>query len=237
MLASASCRDRARSEPRAVIELFTSQGCSSCPAADKLLGELAQRSVAGRAEPPVDYWDYLGWKDTLGAARPYRAPARLRRCPRRPRGLHAAGGRERRCRRCSAATRRRSSRRLRRPAATPQPLDVPVTLTIDGDKVDRSACRPRRAIAAVAKSGSVRSPGKVPVEIGRGENRGKTLTYHNVVRRWVKLGDWNGKAADLQRAAQRCRGAPASTRLRCWCRAARREARRDARRGDDSPLR
>src|SRR5262249_33339919 len=52
-------------EPRAVIELFTSQGCSSCPAADKLLGELARDPSLVTMSLPVDYWDYLGWKDTL----------------------------------------------------------------------------------------------------------------------------------------------------------------------------
>src|SRR5882757_7297288 len=55
----------ARAEPRAVIELFTSQGCSSCPAADKLLGELAQDPSLMTMSLAVDYWDYLGWKDTL----------------------------------------------------------------------------------------------------------------------------------------------------------------------------
>ena len=48
--------------------------------------------------------------------------------------------------------------------------------------------------AAAAKSGSARSPARSQVAIGRGENSGHTLTYYNVVRRWVKLGDWNGKA-------------------------------------------
>jgi len=52
-------------EPRAVIELFTSQGCSSCPAADKVLGELARDPTLLTMSLPVDYWDYLGWKDTL----------------------------------------------------------------------------------------------------------------------------------------------------------------------------
>ena len=52
-------------EPRAVIELFTSQGCSSCPPADRLMGELAHDPSLVTMSLPVDYWDYLGWKDTL----------------------------------------------------------------------------------------------------------------------------------------------------------------------------
>ena len=52
-------------EPRAVVELFTSQGCSSCPPADKLAGELAQDPSLLVMSLPIDYWDYLGWKDTL----------------------------------------------------------------------------------------------------------------------------------------------------------------------------
>lgn len=55
----------AQAEPRAVIELFTSQGCSSCPPADKLLGELAADPSLVTISVPIDYWDYLGWKDTL----------------------------------------------------------------------------------------------------------------------------------------------------------------------------
>ena len=54
-------------ERRALLELFTSQGCSSCPAADKLLGEFAADQSLVALSVPIDYWDYLGWKDTLAS--------------------------------------------------------------------------------------------------------------------------------------------------------------------------
>ena len=50
-----------------MLELFTSQGCSSCPPADKLFADLAQRPDVIVLSLPVDYWDYLGWKDTLAS--------------------------------------------------------------------------------------------------------------------------------------------------------------------------
>src|SRR5947209_4358514 len=56
-------------EIRAVVELFTSQGCSSCPPADKLLAELAEDASLVPLSLPIDYWDYLGWKDTLADPR------------------------------------------------------------------------------------------------------------------------------------------------------------------------
>ena len=52
---------------KAVIELFTSQGCSSCPPADKLLESYIKRKDVIALTMPVDYWDYLGWKDTLAS--------------------------------------------------------------------------------------------------------------------------------------------------------------------------
>src|SRR5438477_7336551 len=56
-------------DPRAVVELFTSQGCSSCPPADKLVGELGSDPSLVALSLPIDYWDYLGWKDTLADPR------------------------------------------------------------------------------------------------------------------------------------------------------------------------
>src|SRR5246500_2249649 len=59
----------AHADPRAVVELFTSQGCSSCPPADKILGELSNDPSVIALSMPIDYWDYLGWKDTLADSR------------------------------------------------------------------------------------------------------------------------------------------------------------------------
>ncbi|MGE3158767.1 MAG: DUF1223 domain-containing protein, partial [Xanthobacteraceae bacterium] len=65
VFASAVASLPARAEPRAVLELFTSQGCSSCPAADKLLAQFAGDPSVIALTLAIDYWDYLGWKDTL----------------------------------------------------------------------------------------------------------------------------------------------------------------------------
>src|SRR5258708_487206 len=59
----------AHAEPRAVVELFTSQGCSSCPPADQIIGDLAKDPSVIALSLPIDYWDYLGWKDTLADSR------------------------------------------------------------------------------------------------------------------------------------------------------------------------
>jgi len=84
----------------AVVELFTSEGCSSCPPADKVLGELADDAKKnGRRIFPlafhVDYWNYLGWKDPLQLASFLRTPRAVRRRPARGAILHAADDRER----------------------------------------------------------------------------------------------------------------------------------------------
>ncbi len=65
LLAAAGFATGAEAGPRGVIELFTSQGCSSCPPADALLAKLARDPDIIALSLPVDYWDRLGWKDTL----------------------------------------------------------------------------------------------------------------------------------------------------------------------------
>jgi len=183
-------------EPRAVIELFTSQGCSSCPPADKLIGELSHDPSLVTMSLAVDYWDYLGWKDTLalhGHVNRQRAYAADRgdRMVATPQavinGVVAVVGSDKAAIENAIAQTRR----------TTSPLALPVTMSVADGTVT----------VAVSAAKDEHHSGEVwlcpitnatPVAIGRGENHGHTLTYYNVVRRWVKLGDWNGEAATFR---------------------------------------
>jgi hypothetical protein len=179
-------------EPRAVIELFTSQGCSSCPAADKVLGELSHDPTLVTLSLPVDYWDYLGWKDTLalhGHSNRERAYADTRgdREVYTPQVvvngiMHVLGSDKAAIEQAIAQTRQSAA-----------PLTLPVTIAVADGKVSVNvpAANGENASAEVWLCPIT---GKAQVAIERGENRGHTLAYTNVVRRWVKLGDWSGKA-------------------------------------------
>jgi hypothetical protein len=182
-------------EPRAVIELFTSQGCSSCPPADKVIGELARDPSLLTMSLPVDYWDYLGWKDTLalhGHSNRERAYANARgdREVYTPQVVvngivHVLGSDKAAIEKAISDTRREA-----------RPLTVPVSIAIADGKVTVNVA----AADDEHKSGEVwlcPITNEAPVAIGRGENSGRTLNYTNVVRRWVKLGDWDGKAASF----------------------------------------
>jgi hypothetical protein len=182
----------AGAEPRAVLELFTSQGCSSCPAADKLLGELAKDPSVVAMSLNIDYWDYLGWKDTLalpGHSSRQRAYARSRgdRQVYTPQmvvngSVHVLGHDKGAIERAIELTRQKAGT-----------LAVPVTLATSGGKltVDVAGAGAPRSKSEVWLCALTRA---VPVVVGRGENRGKTITYHNVARRWTKLGEWSGEA-------------------------------------------
>lgn len=65
VLAPPVSAESVHARPKAVVELFTSQGCSSCPSADALLTGLAQKGDVIALAYHVDYWDYVGWKDTF----------------------------------------------------------------------------------------------------------------------------------------------------------------------------
>ena len=76
----------------------------------------------------------------------------------------------------------------------PATLSLPVKLSARRRPSRRDGAGAQRRCARRRKSGSAGLTKAVTVAIKRGENNGKTITYHNVARRWLKLGAWNGKA-------------------------------------------
>lgn len=178
-------------EKRAVIELFTSQGCSSCPPADRLLGELSNDHSLIALSLSVNYWDYLGWKDTLALSRHAQrqrgyAKARGDRQVYTPQAVingmvHAIGSDRSAIEKAIAQTRSKAGT-----------MAVPVKMSNDGGRITVAVPESSSAQGEVWICGVKRA---AAVEIGRGENRGRTVTYHNVVRGWHKLGDWSGKSA------------------------------------------
>ncbi|MEW2913387.1 DUF1223 domain-containing protein [Leisingera sp. JC11] len=172
-----------------VVELFTSQGCSSCPPADALLHDLAARPDVLALALHVDYWDYIGWKDQF--AKPSHT--------KRQKGYAREGG--------------------RRMIYTPQMVIMGQDDVVGADaiKVEDAIARhqkqPRPASLAAARRGEevvirvearaqmpegrvlvqlVRYTPKRTVSITRGELAGRTLSYANVVEDWQIAAEWDG---------------------------------------------
>jgi hypothetical protein len=167
-----------------VVELFTSQGCSSCPPADLFLGELARRPGIIALAYHVDYWDELGWKDR------YSIPQATQRQQGYVRRLAKSG------------------------PFTPQIVVSGDTSLVGSDRaaVERAIAGDRDALAIIlSKAGdnlqiqfaeAWREPMDVYVatylnhatdKIAGGENARRTLQHFNVVRSFKRLGTWNGK--------------------------------------------
>jgi hypothetical protein len=181
-------------EPRGLIELFTSQGCSSCPPADKLVGEFSADPSLVALSMPIDYWDYLGWKDTLAnpahSAR-QRAYAHVRgdRQVYTPQivvngATHVLG-----------SDRAAIDRAIAQTDQKPGVMSLPVLISMGGSGLDVQvdSAKTDHASGEVWMCPLMKA---VQVSIERGENHGRTVTYHNVVRSWVKLGDWTGTKID-----------------------------------------
>jgi hypothetical protein len=182
----------ASAQPRAVVELFTSQGCSSCPPADKVLGELANDQSILALSLPIDYWDYLGWKDTLARA-PHTARQRGYAAMRGDRQVYTPQTVVNGSVHVLGSDRDAIESAIKKTQKLPGTLSVPVKVLVNGDRVNVAVPASDQPVASseVWMCALSRS---VPVAIGRGENRGRTVTYHNVVRKWVRLGPWAGTA-------------------------------------------
>jgi hypothetical protein len=175
-----------------VVELFTSQGCSSCPPADAYLGELAHKPGIVALAFHVSYWDYIGWKD------PYAKPWSIERQRGYTQALDArylytpemvVDGRQ-----DFPGTERDTIDRLIDSESTAS--KIPVTLT--------EPAKDKYAVAIAASK--IKSPATVwlavfdkkhMTDVARGENEGKTLADFNVVRQWKRIGRYDGQAVTI----------------------------------------
>lgn len=179
-----------------VVELFTSQGCSSCPPADVYLGDLAKRDDLLTLSFAVDYWDFLGWKDTFGSP----ANTERQRVYARARGdgevytpqmvingqRHEVGSHRVNV---EAAIKATSAERAAR--------DVAVDIKINGDALSITVGDEKDPVADDATIWLVLYQKKATVNVGRGENGGRKLTYTNIVRKMTPIGMWSGGSASF----------------------------------------
>jgi len=182
----------------AVLELYTSQACSSCPAADAILGRLAKRDDLIAITLPVDYWDFFGWRDTL--ARPEFTERQKAYAKVLGDGMVSTpqavingltevnGSNEDKIERAIATT-----------SAAFAASRVPVRLSIEADRlvVDIDPA-PSGAVAREATVWLAAIASSVEVPITKGQNSGKTIVYSNVVRGLMPIGTWTGKAMAVQ---------------------------------------
>jgi hypothetical protein len=184
----------AHADPRAVVELFTSQGCSSCPPADKIIGELAKDPSIIALSMPIDYWDYLGWKDTLADSR-FSARQKAYSLMRGDRDVYTPQVVVNGSVHVIGSDRAGIEGAIGETKKADGVMSVPVTMTLSGKQINVSVAASTRAPTAMHGEIWIGSVSKaVPISIGRGENRGRELTYYNVVRNLLKVGDWNGSS-------------------------------------------
>lgn len=190
----------AAAEQLTVIELFTSQSCYSCPPAEKLLGELAQRSDIIALEHHVDYWDQLvhgsdgRWKDIFSSPestdrqRRYNQSVEGRGYSYTPQMVfdgrtETVGNRKRAVRRAIKKARKDPGDRLTVAVA---PLAAGgLTITVEG------------SIAGTAGIWLLRVRDQQATRPSGGENKGKNLVNHNIVREVRRVGDWSGGKATV----------------------------------------
>jgi hypothetical protein len=187
VLAGSTCLAIAGEPSRpAVVELFTSEGCSSCPPAEAYLGELARRPDVLALAFHVDYWDELGWHDRFGIAaatprqRGYAQSLRLSTIYTPQMVIDGKGD-------FVGSDRARIERSLSE-SRTGLPVAMSVSdgiLTIDLPESRDNAAGDVVLVAYLSSANSA---------IGRGENAGRTLTEFNVVRSIRVLGRYDARA-------------------------------------------
>jgi hypothetical protein len=174
-----------------VVELFTAQGCASCPDANDFITRLSEKPGVVALTLPVDYWDYLGWADTFAkpefSARQRAYAQKLRLKDVYTPEVVVDGKRE------AAAVDMGKVEDLIHQAArerrrTAQPL------LVMNRKTTRLSVGPGRVPPGGAELILLRyDPNRRDVVVRSGENRGKTVSQKNVVREIVRIGSWTGR--------------------------------------------
>ncbi len=197
--------------PKAVVELFTSQGCSSCPAADALLAQLSARDDVIAISLSVDYWDYLGWKDTLAQPKfseRQKAYAKVLGDGMVYTPQMVVNGRAH----VNGSDATKIERAIDRTSSAFDASRVPVRLSAKNDRLVVEVGGEEQGVAPEATVWLAVISKSVEVPITRGENKGKTVTYSNVVRELMPIGTWHGKPMTVElardtfmpRHAERC---------------------------------
>lgn len=184
----------ASAEQPVVLELFTSQGCSSCPAADALLKEFATRPDVIALSMPVDYWDYLGWKDTLASpkfSKRQRAYAKLRGDGKIYTPQVVVNGRQ------HAIGSARADIESAIAAGGSDPAFGPVRAKVADATISIEIPSSSRPVDD-ATVWLVVVQAETRVDVRGGENRGRALTYYNIVRDLLPLGMWSGVATTIK---------------------------------------
>lgn len=175
-------------KPPVVVELFTAQGCSSCGKANTYLTTLAERPDVIALTWPVDYWDYLGWKDTF--AKP-EFTERQRAYERRlgVRDVYTPQVIVDGAAQASGAKTETVEKLIRE--ALRAPSDPPDMKVLANGRIAVGSGRPPRGGGDVWL---VRyDPREQQVEVKAGDARGQVVPHRNVVRQAVRLGAWNGR--------------------------------------------
>lgn len=173
----------------AVVELFTSEGCSSCPPAEAYIGELTQRSDVLTLTFHVDYWDDLGWRDRFGL------PESVQRQRAYGRNLRLASIYTPQVVLDGAYNFVGSDRAaIGQALATSRGSAVPVMLSVHDHEILVNVGAGANSKAGVSDVVLVAYQRTAVSPIGRGENSGRTIKEFNIVRRFRTLGQWSGDA-------------------------------------------
>lgn len=188
-LASAAFFGGAAIADPVVVELYTSQGCNSCPPADEILGEIAGRDDVIALSLNVDYWDYLGWRDEFAK------PAHTTR-----QRAYQAGFGARSIYTPQMVIDGRIGVIGNQPGQVYEAVDAQIAapnqatvrLERDGDALVAQIAPMVEGLRGPATIWLVGYTGPHAVPIRHGENAGRTITYHNVARSLRQVSEWDG---------------------------------------------